>query len=241
MVYRILFSSTYSAVQKILLLVAFLLSAVFAICLHEYAHGFAAYKLGDPTAKLNGRLTVNPLAHFEPIGLIMFLLVGFGFARPVPIDPNNFRDYRKGLLITAFAGVIANFFQMLVGFGMMIGFGYAFFTYTAGKTALYYLLYFLFYFSMFLTLLNAVLIAFNLLPIFPLDGFRVVEALSRTENGYIRFMRRYGSYLLIGIVVIGFLFERVGIPKANIFGMYLSAVQQGITDLFTEIMGGLLG
>ena len=240
MVYRILFSSTYSAVEKVLLLVAFLLSATLAISLHEFAHGFAAYKLGDPTAKLNGRLTVNPVAHFEPIGLLMFLLVGFGFARPVPINPNNFENYRKGMLVTAFAGVTANLMQALVGFGMMIGFGYALLTYTATGGAVYYLLYFLFEFSLFWTLLNAVLIAFNLLPIFPLDGFRVVEALSRTENAYLRFMRRYGSYILIGIVVIGFFFERINIPQGDVFGMYLSAVQNGILKLFDKIMGGLL-
>ena len=239
MVYRILFSSTYSAVEKVLLLVAFLLSATLAISLHEFAHGFAAYKLGDPTAKLNGRLTVNPVAHFEPIGLLMFLLVGFGFARPVPINPNNFDNYRKGMLITAFAGVTANRLLALAGFGMMVGFGYLFFT-GATSGGLYYLLFFLFEFSLFMTLLNAVLIAFNLLPIFPLDGFRVVEALSRTENAYIRFMRRYGSYILIGIVVIGFFFERINIPQGDVFGMYLSAVQNGILKLFYKIMGGLL-
>lgn len=241
MVYRILFSSAYSAVEKILLLVAFLLSATLAICLHEFAHGFAAYKLGDPTAKINGRLTINPLSHFEPIGLLMFLLVGFGFARPVPINPYNFRNYRKGMLITAFAGVTANLLQTIVGFGLMIGFGYAFLTIAeTASRGLYYLLYFLFEFSLFWTLLNAVLIAFNLLPIFPLDGFRVVEALSRTENAYIRFMRRYGSYILIGIVVIGFFFERINIPQGDVFGMYLSAVQRGILNLFEKIMGGLL-
>ena len=239
MVYRILFSSTYSAVEKVLLLVAFLLSATLAISLHEFAHGFAAYKLGDPTAKLNGRLTVNPVAHFEPIGLLMFLLVGFGFARPVPINPNNFQNYRKGMLVTAFAGVTANLLLALAGFGMMVGFGYLFFT-GATSGGLYYLLFFLFEFSLFMTLLNAVLIAFNLLPIFPLDGFRVVEALSRTENAYIRFMRRYGSYILIGIVVIGFFFERINIPQGDVFGMYLSAVQNGILKLFYKIMGGLL-
>ena len=241
MIYKILFSSTYEFWQKVLLLIAFLSSATLAICLHEYAHGYAAYKLGDPTAKDNDRLTLNPLAHFEPVGLIMFLLVGFGFARPVPINPYNFRNYRKGMLITAFAGVFANLLQMLAGFAMMVGFGYLYYGYNTEITTLYYVYYLMFYFSLYWTLLNAVLIAFNLLPIFPLDGFRVVEALSKSENGYIRFMRRYGSYILIGIVVIGFFFERISIPQGNIFGMYLSAVQEGILELFEKIMVGVLG
>ncbi|MBO4472252.1 MAG: hypothetical protein J5765_00445 [Clostridia bacterium] len=122
----------------------------------------------------------------------------------------------------------------------MIGFGYLFLT--QGATGgLHYLLFFLFYLALYGTLLNAVLIAFNLLPIYPLDGFRVVESLSRTDNAYVRFMRRYGQYILIGIVVIGFFFERIGFPQGDVFGQYLSAVQQGILDLFYLIMEGVIG
>lgn len=241
MVYHILFSSAYNALQKVLLILAFLLGATFAITLHEYAHGFAADKLGDPTARLNGRLTLNPIVHFEPIGLIMFLLVGFGFARPVPVNPYNFKNLRKGMLITSFAGVIANLIQAIIGFALMIGFGYLFITYAVTANALYYFLYFLFYFALYATLLNAVLIAFNLLPIYPLDGFRILESLLPYDNGYVRFMRRYGQYILIGIVIIGFFFDRIGIPQADIFGLYLSAVQNGIMKLFDIIMGGLIG
>ena len=241
MIYSLLFSSTLEFWEKLLRIVGFLSAATIAICFHEYAHAYAAYKLGDPTAKDNDRLTLNPLVHFEPVGLIMFLLVGFGFARPVPVNPNNFRDYRKGLLITSFAGVFANLIQAIIGFGLMVGFGYLYFGYNTEITALYYVFYFIFFFSLYWTLLNAALIAFNLLPIFPLDGFRVLESLCKRENGYIRFMRKYGSYVLIGIVVIGFFFERIGIPEANIFGQYLSAVQNGIMKLFYKIMGGVLG
>ena len=240
MVYRILFSSAYNALEKILLLLAFIASAMFAISLHEYAHGFVAYKMGDPTAKLQGRLTLNPISHFEPFGLIMFLLVGFGFARPVPINPYNFRDIRKGMLFTSFAGVLTNLLQALVGFGMMLGFGYLFFT-AATDGALYYLLFFLYSFALYATLLNAVLIAFNLLPIYPLDGFRVIESLSRTENAYIRFMRRYGQFILIGIVLLGFFFDRIGLSQFDIFGQYLSLVQRGILELFEMIMKGAIG
>ena len=238
MVYKILFSA-YDALQKILLLIAFVASAMFAIALHEYAHGFAAYKMGDPTAKMQGRLTLNPIAHFDPLGLVMFLVVGFGFARPVPINPYNFDKLKKGMLWTSFAGVIANLIQALIGFAMMVGFGYLFYTVTAGK-AVYYLLFFLFYFSLYATLLNAVLIAFNLLPIFPLDGFRVVETLA-PRSAYVAFMRRSGQYILIGIVLLGFMFERIGLSQFNIFGQYLSAVQKGILKLFTMIMEGVLG
>ena len=239
MIYQILFSSAYDAIEKICLLIAFVFSAMFAISLHEYAHGFAAYKMGDDTAKVQGRLTLNPISHFEPVGLVMFLLIGFGFARPVPVNPYNFKNIRKGMLITSFAGVIANLIQVIIGFGLMIGFGYLFLTYVVAKNALYYFLLFLFRFALYATLLNAVLIAFNLLPIYPLDGFRVVESLARRENGYIRFMRRYGQYILIGIVLVGFILDRAGLPEGNVFGLYLSKVQEGILALFKKIMGGL--
>lgn len=235
MIYRILFSG-YNVIQKILLLAAFVLSAVFAISLHEVAHGYAAYKMGDATAKVQGRLTLNPVAHFEPIGLLMFLLVGFGFAKPVPVNPYNFKDLRKGMLLVSFAGVIANFIQMILAFGLWIGFGCAARVYAGESAFLIYLLFFLNCFMLFACLLNAVLIAFNLLPIYPLDGFRVVESLTPYDNAYVRFMRRYGQYILIGIVVIGFVFDRVGIPQADVFGMYLQAVQNGIQKLYDIIM-----
>lgn len=236
MIRSILFSG-YSPIQKALMIFAFLVSAVFAICLHEYAHGYAAYKMGDPTAKVNGRLTINPIDHFEPFGIAMFLLVGFGFARPVPVDPRNFRNIRKGMLITAFAGVFANFLQVLLGFGMLIGFAFLL-PVVWGKAFIGYLVLFFYYLALYMTLLNAVLIAFNLLPIYPLDGFRVVESLSRTNNAYLRIMRRWGSIILIGIVVLGYFFRLVGIPQADIFGQYLMIVQKGILSLAATIIGG---
>ena len=240
MVWSILFGNN-NAIEKILLLVAFVFSAMIAISFHEVAHGFAAYKMGDATAKVQGRLTLNPIAHFDPFGLAMFLLVGFGFAKPVPVNPYNFKNLRKGMLLVSFAGVIANLIQAIIAFGLMIGFGYAFISreVVAMYDFLYYLTFFFFYFSLYACLLNAVLIAFNLLPIYPLDGFRVVESLTPFDNAYVRFMRRYGQYILIGIVLIGFFFRRIGIPQGDVFGLYLSAIQDGILKLFYLIMGGL--
>ncbi|MGB4214826.1 MAG: site-2 protease family protein, partial [Dethiobacteria bacterium] len=80
-----------------------------AITVHEYAHGRVAYHFGDATAKWHGRLTLNPLRHLDPIGTITLLLFGFGWAKPVPVNPYNFRDYRSGMLWVSFAGPLANF------------------------------------------------------------------------------------------------------------------------------------
>ena len=91
------------------------------ICLtvHELSHGLAAYKLGDPTAKLNGRLTLNPLSHVDWIGLFLLLAVGVGWAKPVPVDPRNFREPRKGMAMTALAGPLSNFVLALVSLGVL--------------------------------------------------------------------------------------------------------------------------
>ena len=121
-----------------------------------------------------------------------------------------------------------------------VGFGYLYWTDAATSVFTEYLIFFFVYLSLYVTMLNTALIAFNLLPIHPLDGFRVVESLTPFGNPYVRFMRRYGQYILIGIVALGFLFERVGLPEGNIFGMYIGAIQDGILKLFNKIMGALL-
>ena len=236
MIYTILYER-FDAIIKIIMILAFLTSAVFAISLHEYAHGFAAYKMGDMTAKANGRLTINPAAHFEPIGFLMFLLVGFGFARPVPINPYNFKDIKKGLLITSLARVTANLIQAIVAFGLWVGIGYLLPVVVSIK-ALYYFLLYLFYVAFFSTLLNVALIAFNILPIYPLDGYNVVASLSRTNNAYLRFMRQYGSYILLGILLLGYFFDAIGLPQANLFRLYITGIQKGVYKLYYLIVGG---
>ena len=96
------------------MLLAIVIVGAFAIMLHEVAHGYAAYLNGDFTAKYAGRLTLNPLKHFDILGTIMMLIVGFGWAKPVPIDSRNFTNYRKGMLMTSLAGVTMNLILAVV-------------------------------------------------------------------------------------------------------------------------------
>ena len=93
----------------IVYLLASFLAVMVVITLHEFSHAFVAYKCGDPTAKFSGRMTLNPIKHFDPIGIVMFALVGFGWARPVPVNPNNFLHYRSGSFWTSAAGIITNY------------------------------------------------------------------------------------------------------------------------------------
>ena len=90
-------------------MIAQILAIVFVLTTHEFAHGYVAYKFGDETAKRMGRLTLNPLKHFDPIGLLAFVLTRFGWAKPVPINPNNFKNKRQGYLWTSAAGVLVNY------------------------------------------------------------------------------------------------------------------------------------
>ena len=164
------------------------------ICLtvHELSHGLAAYRLGDPTAKLNGRLTLNPLSHVDWIGLFLLLAVGVGWAKPVPVDPRNFREPRKGMAITALAGPLSNFLLALLSLALgslVLHLG------LNSRPAAYVLL-----FLCQLAVLNVGLGLFNLIPIPPLDGSRVVE-MFLPEAAY-RWVMRYERFLIVAVVLL---------------------------------------
>ena len=123
------------------------------------------------------------MRHFDPVGLVMMLLVGFGWARPVPVDPRNFKNYRKGMLDVALAGVITNLIVAFVCSFVLALLGDWIFSYSA-SAAVDYLKYFLLYLLGYSVLLNINFALFNILPLFPLDGFRVIEAFSKRDNGF---------------------------------------------------------
>lgn len=142
---------------------------LFAISIHEFAHGAVAYGLGDPTPKHQGRLTLNPLAHLDPLGTVMLLVFRFGWARPVQVNPFYFKDRRKGMILVAIAGPLANitmawiFYQALIFIPPLIshiGFAKALYSFLLMNISL-----------------NISLAAFNLIPIPPLDGSKILSGL----------------------------------------------------------------
>lgn len=178
-------------------LIASFLAVVTVLTFHEFAHAFAAYRSGDPTPKWNKRLSLNPLRHFDPVGLVCFTLVGFGWAKPVPINPDNFRHYRRGLAFTASAGVIMNY---LMAFLL-----YPLFLVTDKYLAIPVLAEFVGALTWYLFAYSLSFCVFNLLPFYPLDGFRIVEACSKKHGKIYQFLRKYGYYILLFLIVESFI------------------------------------
>lgn len=136
---------------------------------HELAHAFVAKKLGDNTAKWEGRLTFNPLASVDPMGALFLLLFGFGWARPVPVEPRNFKNPKRGMALTALAGPVSNFLAALVG-------AIIFFALYALKVPVNTFTNFILIFLQYYVMVNISIAVFNLLPVPPLDGSRIVAA-----------------------------------------------------------------
>jgi len=173
----------------------FLMSAagsLLCITFHEVCHGLAAYALGDNTAKNAGRLTLNPISHIDPVGLLMMLILHVGWAKPVPVDPRNFQNPKRGMALTALAGPASNFLLAVV----VLGIGSLLFYFGPDNTAMAYILLFLCY----VAVLSVGLGLFNLIPIPPLDGSKVVGAVlpDRLYYGYLRYER----YLMLLVVAL---------------------------------------
>lgn len=164
-----------------------------AITVHEYAHGRVAYHFGDATAKWHGRLTLNPLRHLDPIGTITLLLFGFGWAKPVPVNPYNFRDYRSGMLWVSFAGPLANFALAFISMILI---------FLPLRLGLYWTPYFQFMET--LAVFNILLGIFNLIPVPPLDGSKILMALAPgSVGGFFRQIEPFAPVLLMVLIFSG--------------------------------------
>jgi Zn-dependent protease len=174
--------------------VAFILLAVpllYSIIIHELAHGWVAYRMGDPTAKLQGRLSLNPLSHLDPIGTLMLFIFGFGWAKPVPVNFDNLHETRKGLIFVSSAGIIANMILAFLAFFLSRILSPA----PSGvlATLLYYLAH-----------INIILAAFNLIPIPPLDGSKILMGFVSERFQYLLVrLEPYGFFVIIALLYVG--------------------------------------
>lgn len=190
-----MFGRLSSILQDPLSLLYTLPAIIIGLTVHEWAHAFAADKLGDPTAKNLGRMTLNPFAHIDLFGFLCLLVVGFGWAKPVPVNPRNFKNYRRDDIIVSLAGIAMN---LVVAFFATILFYFGVYRWNLGSNEAFY--------TIFLSIvtINLSLAVFNLLPIYPLDGSHVFESLfMRYIPRFFMFLRQYGQYILIALLVSG--------------------------------------
>lgn len=213
---------------------AYLFAVIFAISLHEYAHAKVAVLNGDITPKSYGRLTLNPLKHFDPIGFVMLIVLGFGFAKPVPVNANNFKRRKLGMFTVAIAGVTLNIIIAFLSFGfsrlfMMLG------TATTNSFISVFAELMASFFE-YTLLVNINLFLFNLIPIYPLDGFRVVESLTKFTNPVVKFLRDYGPYLFMFLMVWSIIVNTTHLPpNYDPLTYYISTIGGYIKEFFIWI------
>jgi len=186
-----------------------------AITGHEVAHGFVSYKLGDPTPRREGRLSFNPMAHLDLMGTLLMLLTGFGWAKPVSVDPRYYRDTKKGMALVAIAGPLANLVMAFAG--LLI---YAIIFAINVKTgALSVLTSFLSEFSISFAITNLSFMIFNLIPIPPLDGSRIL-GMFLSNSAYYKLLQyeRYSLFLIMALSLSGAFSAIIGGGVSLIFG-----------------------
>ena len=196
-----------------------------ALTFHEYAHAYTAYRYGDDTAKRGGRLSLNPLRHLDPLGTIMIFIVHFGWAKPVPVDPNRLRNPKKDMLWISTAGPLANMVLALAS-GLLIRVLLIMGNAPDRHTAIGLL-----FFMLIMSLqINLALAIFNILPIAPLDGSKILSGLLPARYGeLIRFLERYGPFILIGLILFG---QATGVSV-------LSRLIWPFVDFFSTLFAGI--
>ncbi len=175
---------------------------LFSVIIHEVAHGWVAYRMGDSTAKWSGRLSLNPLRHLDPIGTLMLFLAGFGWAKPVPVNFNNLRDMRKGVIFVSSAGVLANILLALVSllFARLLS------TSSSGMALIP-----VYKVCTYVAYVNITLASLNLIPIPPLDGSKILMGIlwERTPHFLTR-LEPYGFFIIIALLYLGLLDHLIG-------------------------------
>ena len=201
---------------------------VICITIHEFAHALAADKLGDPTPRHQGRVTLNPMAHLDPIGTLAILIAGFGWGRPVPYDPYNLENPKRDAALIALAGPASNLILALI-LAIISPILAAFVSQSAGTLIMGI--------SSILELYNIMLALFNLIPVHPLDGSKIILALlpQSTAYEYESFMSRYGLFILIALI-----FPWNGSSPVSQLLLPAMGWVQDLLDLLSQTIGNLI-
>ena len=194
----------------ILYLLCFTAAILVSLILHEIAHGYVAYRCGDPTAKMMGRLSLNPAKHLDPVGTVCMVIFGIGWAKPVPVNPRNYRHYRRDDILVSVAGIVMNLILFLLTTALVV----AIQRHVTYSTVMYYIYLFLYLMSS----LNLSLALFNLLPIPPLDGYHLLnDIIFRGRIQMTRQQFQIMQFVLIAICLTGVLSNLLSTVHTAIF------------------------
>ena len=205
------------------ILIILIPALILSLCVHEYAHGVIAYYYGDDTAYKHGRLTLNPLKHLDPMGSLMLLFIGFGYAKPVPVNPFNLNNPRKDIIKVAAAGPISNLLLSFLGIFMIYLFAVIAPSLLGSKNVRIFMEIFI--------QINIFLAIFNLIPVYPLDGGQIFgEFISKYNPNFSHQLREYGPKVLLAVILIG-LFSGM-----SIIGLILVPISDFIRSIFEFVI-----
>lgn len=217
----------------------YIISILIAIAVHEWAHAVTADRLGDPTPEREGRLTLNPLAHIDPMGALMFLIVGFGWAKPVPVNASYFRHAKAGMTLTALAGPFANLCLAAIAFAGLsllsdrsgLGSLSGLLSSTEGVSAGMIILVQILRSSLFV---NLALMAFNLFPVAPLDGSNIVRLFVPYHLEH-----KYEDFVRIGPFVLLFLIFFESFLPFELLSGWVHGIMSAVLSVFALVAGAI--
>ncbi|MBR2869861.1 MAG: site-2 protease family protein [Clostridia bacterium] len=204
---------------RIIEYISVFLAILIVIPLHELAHGFVAGWCGDPTPKLNDRMTINPMAHIDLVGAISFVLVGFGWSKPMPTNPYNFRNYKRDSFFVAIAGIVMDYLIAFISIPIFWSLVLYIFPIVGDLGLFDDVIVGVFSHTYSISL---GFMAINLLPFYPYDCFRAIDAFATKRGAFFKFLRDKGIYIMYGLFALSFFADISGLYFLDILGNYMS-------------------